>query len=256
MNKSKTLQILNILGLLSVIFVNFLANALPIAGRNTGEISDLYPNLFVPAGYAFSIWGLIYSLLIVFIVLQARGLFKAEVSAPAFVPVIGWWFVISCVANATWIFVWHNLLVVFSLIWMLLILLALIQIYLRLNQPEIESPLFVRLPFSIYLGWITVATVANATALLVHLDWNGFGLSEVSWTVIMVAVATCVALVVIWIRKDIAYMLVIIWAFIAIVVKRQAIGNPDESAIITSIYVCIALMVLALVARLFWKTNN
>lgn len=252
MTNPKTLQISNIIGLIVVITMNTLAVVLPLAGRDTGEISDGFPNLFVPAGYAFSIWSVIYIFLILFIIFQAKGLFNQQ-TAPEYVSKIGWWFVISCVANTTWIILWHNLLIPFSLLAMLLILTSLIMIYLRLNDGETTSPLVVRLAFSIYLGWITVATVANVTTLLVDAGWNGFGISEVTWTVIVLIVASLIALAVVWTRKDIAYLAVIFWSFIAIVVKRQQVGNPEEQVIITTIYVALSVLLVALLTRLFLR---
>ncbi|MEZ5038892.1 MAG: hypothetical protein R2828_03345 [Saprospiraceae bacterium] len=241
-----TLQIANILGFILVITLNTLAITLPIGGRTTGEISDLYPNLFVPAGYAFSIWSLIYTLLIVFIIMQSKGVFSKTKPGPDYVHTIGWWFVISCLANASWILAWHYLLAPLSLLLMLLILASLIAIYQRLGigQGQKEVPFFIRLPFSVYLGWITVATIANVTAVLVSIQWNGFGVSEVSWTVIMLCVGGLVGSLFLWFKKDIAYVLVIVWAFWAIAVKRQSIGEADETIIITTIYGILGLFVI------------
>lgn len=257
MENQKTLQIGNILGLILVLTLNTLAVTLPIAGRNTGEISDFYPNLFVPAGYAFSIWSLIYILLIIFVIIQAKGLFSSSKEAPEFVKTIGWWFVISCVANASWILAWHYLLTFLSVVIMLLILTSLIQIYLRLDvrYPSTRFPLLARLPFSVYLGWITVATIANITALLVSIEWNGFGISPITWTVIMILVASIVGVIVFWTRRDFGFIGVIIWALVAIMVKRQQANIPEESIIITSIYVGIALIVLAVIARFLVKKD-
>lgn len=251
-NQSTTnLQIANLLGFITMIALNTLAITLPVAGRTTGEISDSYPNLFVPAGYAFSIWSVIYSLLLVFIILQSRHLFNKEKAGPAFVNTIGWWFVISSIANASWILAWHYLLTTLSLLIMLAILGSLIVIYqrLRANSNNAPIPFFVKLPFSIYLGWITVATIANVTAVLVSIDWNGFGISEVSWTVTVLIVGGIIGSLFLWLRRDIAYVSVIIWAFWAIVVKRQAIGNPDESIIITTIYAILVLFLIVGVLR-------
>lgn len=251
MNNSKTLQIANIIGLIIVLTVNALASILPIGGLTTGEVSELYANLFVPAGYAFSIWAVIYSLLIVFAIPQAKGLFNSSQEAPAYVETIGWWFVISCIANATWIFTWHYLQIPLSVLWMLLILFALIQVYIRLNNGNTESPSVVRIAFSVYLGWITVATVANVSAALVSVDWNGFGISEITWTIIALSTGTLIGLTMIWLRQDIAYIAVIIWAFIAIAVRRQAFAVPEEAIIITVIYIAIGLLILTLLGRLF-----
>ncbi len=241
-----------------VLTLNTLAVALPIGGRTTGEISEMYPNLFVPAGYAFSIWSVIYLLLIIFVFLQAKGLFNTEKDTPDYIPKIGWWFVVSCVANASWILAWHYLWTFLSVLIMLGILFSLIQIYLKLDisYPNKTSPLLVRLPFSIYLGWITVATVANVTALLVSIEWNGFGISPVIWTSAMIIVATLVGTIVFWKRRDFAFVGVLIWAFTAILVKRQMINIPGESLIIYSIYLAFGLLLLTIILRLFTKKEN
>lgn len=258
-SKTTTLQIANILGFLFTIVLNTLAVTLPIADRTTGEISDLYPNLFVPAGYAFSIWSLIYILLLVFIILQSRNLFNRDQEGPPFVQTIGWWFVISCLANGSWILAWHYLLTPLSLLIMLTILVSLIAIYERLRTAEstISIPFWVKLPFSIYLGWISVATIANATALLVSIGWNGFGITEVNWTVIMLIVGGALGALLLWLRKDIAYVLVIVWAFWAIAVKRMAAAVPEESLIISTIYgVFGVFLVLAILRFLIFRPQQ
>ncbi|TFG62719.1 MAG: hypothetical protein E4H36_07330, partial [Spirochaetales bacterium] len=245
----KALQVLNILGFLGTIAVNALANILPIAGNNTGELSDSYPNLFVPAGLTFSIWGLIYLLLGIFAVYQAVGLFKKDQTIsgdsqyPSFLDRISWFFLLSCAANIGWIFAWHHKMVGLSLILMLVILASLLIMYLRLGvrygrtagrNAETEAAsgdarqktlkmrekVFIHLPMSIYLGWITVATIANITALLVNLGWNGFGLSESFWTVLVMGAGLVIGLLVVFSRRDPAYSAVIVWAYAGILLKR------------------------------------
>lgn len=253
MTNRRNLQIANILGLLLVLIMNTLAVTIPLGGRTTGEISELYTNLFVPAGYAFSIWSLIYLLLIVFVILQAKGLFSGE-NVPTYVSQIGGWFFVSCLANAGWIIAWHHLLIPLSVLLMLLILGSLIMVYQRLNVNYFQSdvPFFVRLPFSVYLGWITVATVANFSAFFIYTGWQGFGISEVTWTVIMIAVATLIGLTVLWNKKkDLPFAGVLIWALVAILVKRQTAAAPEEGAIIIALYFTIGLLGVAGLLRLF-----
>jgi len=220
---TKLLQITNIVGFAAVVIVNILANALPINGKTTAELSDSYPNLFVPAGYVFAIWGVIYILLLAFTVYQA----SAKRRGAQFLGRIGWLFGISCAANVVWIFLWHYELVFPSLIAMFALLGSLILIYLRLDigrgSPSREERLYVHLPFSVYLGWITVAPIANVVAFLVNINWDGFGLGEVTWTVAIIAVAVVLTLLNIQTRGDVGYTLVIIWALGGIVVKQMAI---------------------------------
>ncbi|MEM1320505.1 MAG: tryptophan-rich sensory protein [Bacteroidota bacterium] len=255
MNGSRVLQLANILGLLLVLTVNTMAVTLPIGGLTTGEISGLYPNLFVPAGYAFSIWSLIYILLIIFVILQAKGLFGSKKDTPAYVDRIGWWFFVSCLANAGWILVWHFLLLPISMGIMLFLLFSLIQIYRCLDidyDYHISTPpIIIRLPFSIYMGWVSVATIANASALLISLGWHGGAIGPVNWTVIMLTVATLLGLYFVWVRQDVAYGTVLAWALIAILVKRKEVELAVEQPIVTEIYVLLGVLALFIVVRMF-----
>jgi translocator protein len=168
-------QVLNILTFILVVGVNGLANSLPINNQTTGEISDNYPVMFTPAGYVFSIWGLIYLGLLGFVIYQAL---PAQRDNPR-LDRVGYWFVWSCIFNSIWIFLWHYELMLWSVLVMLGILVSLILVYLHLeigrNRVPLGESLLARLPFSIYLGWISVATIANVSVLLYDLGWDGFG---------------------------------------------------------------------------------
>ena len=241
---TKLLQITNVVGFVAVVAVNILANALPINGVTTGELSDSYPNLFVPAGYVFAIWGVIYLLLLAFAVYQA----SSKRRGAQFLNKIGWLFGLSCAANVVWIFLWHYRLLLPSLIAMFALLGSLILIYLRLDigrgDPSREERLYIHLPFSVYLGWITVAPIANVVAFLVSISWDGFGLGEVTWTVAMIAVAVLLTLLNIQTRGDVGYTLVIIWALGGIIVKQMAIQGIVTTA---------GLGIIVLVAFLAFK---
>lgn len=219
-NKDIVRQVLVIVALVAVIVVNGLANALPLNDLNTGEISDRFDVYFVPAGYVFSIWGLIYLALAVFAVYQAL---PAQRENPR-LRRIGYLFVLSCAANIAWIFLWHYLQFPLTLVAMLLLLGWLIAIYLHLDtgrsRVAAAETWCVRVPFSIYLGWITVATVANVTSLLDFLQWGGWGIAPQAWAAIMLVVASAIAAAVALTRGDVAYVLVIIWAFIGIALKH------------------------------------
>lgn len=241
-------SIINAIAFIGVIVVNSLANILPLNGVGTGELSDLYPNLFVPAGLTFSIWGIIYLLLIGFCVYGIKAAFSSSTDA-SFLKTIGPWFLLSCIANIAWIFAWHWQRVGLSLIVMLFLLASLIVIYLKLNSGGISSlseGLLTRLPFSVYLGWITVATIANVTALLVTLEWGGFGLSAVFWTVFVIVAAVVVTLLVIFIRKDLGYSLVVVWALLGIVLKRSALGDAPSVTVAAAVGMGLILLFLFL----------
>lgn len=205
---------------MSVLVVNTLANIVPINGQQTGEISDRFPVLFVPAGYVFSIWGLIYALLIAFTVYQAL---PAQRENPR-LRRIGWLFALSCLWNCVWILCWHYNLFPLSLVVMLALLGSLLLIYMRLDigreKVARAEQWLVHVPFSVYLGWITVATIANATDVLYALGWNGQPLNPEIWAMVMLIVAMSLTLYILMQRRDIAYGLVIVWALVGIFVKQ------------------------------------
>ena len=222
MKKPGPWRFINLLAFLITFLVNGLANALPINGVTTGQVSDSFPVYFVPAGYVFAIWGLIYLALLAFVIYHLLPAQRESRNLER----IGAWFAVGCLANAAWIFFWHYGIFAVTLILMLILLVSLLVIYLRLGigrgpVPRAEK-LLVHVPFSIYLGWITVATVANVTDVLYDLGWNGGPLNPQVWAVIMLVVATLLAIAMSLTRRDIAYVLVIVWAFVGIAIKQAA----------------------------------
>ena len=221
MNKDVTRQVANVVALLGTLVVNFLANALPLNGLTTGEISDRLPVYFVPAGYTFSIWGIIYLGLIGFAVFQAL---PSQRQSPH-LRRLGYFFVLSCLANVAWLFLWHYLVLPLTLVAMVALLVLLILTYLRLGKNVIDvtatEKWLLQVPFSIYLGWISVATIANASSVLYSLGWGGWGISEPVWAVIMLVVATVITLTMLVIRRDVAYAAVIVWAFVGIMAGQS-----------------------------------
>jgi len=260
MNRSRSvliLSILNLLGFLGTVAVNALANVLPINNITTGALSDLYPNLFVPAGLTFAIWGLIYVLLGIFVIYPLIPSVRRDPQKVDFVQKIGPLFFISCLANIGWIFAWHYQILPLSLIFMLILLGCLLFIYLRLNVGKSETTraerYFAHLPFSVYLGWITIATIANVTALLVNINWNTWGLSEQFWAVAVIIVGIAIALSMLFTRKDIYYSLVVDWALLGILLKRLSVTTvPDQTVVIVTI-VGLVLITGGVVAQLIRK---
>ena len=250
--KSTTLVLFNSLGLVAVLVTNYLANALPIAGRTPAEVSDLFPTLFTPAGFTFGIWGLIYLLLLAFVVYQVRFWGKPT---PVFMQKIGWLFALSCVANAAWLPAFHSLQIGLAMFIMLLLLGSLVLIYLRLDigravVPRAERWL-VHLPFSVYLGWITVATIANASILLTHLGWNGEPGGAQFWTLLVMAAAVAIALWATFGREDFAYALVILWALFGIYSKRMADFGTVDGLVETAAVAGMGLVGIGVVYRAF-----
>jgi len=260
MNK-KTIQLLqvgNIIAVIVTIIVNGLANALPIGGKSTGELSDNIPNLFVPTGLTFSIWGVIYVLIIVFAIYLAQDLFKNKKITTPFIEKISFYFILASIANITWIFLWHYEQILSSLLAMLVLFVSLLMIYLRLNigkeSLDLKDKICVHVPISVYIGWITVATIANVTAVLVTINWDGFGIGQEIWTIALIAIATLLTIIIILTRRDYAYTAVIIWALFGIYLKRMSndpmygvkmeIANTALGAIIVLIIISVVSLLM------------
>lgn len=214
-------QALNVGGYLLVITVNTLANALPINGITSGAVSDMFPTWVTPAGYVFAIWGLIYALLGVFVVYQALPRHRDDARLER----LGGAFALSCVWNVTWLLAWHNLQI--ELAWALIValLMTLIVCYERLGGPDTSRAewVAVRLPFSVYLGWVTVATVANTAILFLDLGFDG----DPWWGAVALLAATGIALAMLMRRQDVPFALVAIWALVGI-----AVAQGDRSDVI------------------------
>jgi len=251
MNSKKVnilLAVINLAAYLGVVIVNTLANTLPINGKNTGELSDAYPNLFTPAGLTFSIWGVIY---LVYISVKDTERGRSVMGK------IGVLFLISCAANIAWIFAWHYQMVALSLVIMLVLLLTLIFLYLRLKAGNSDAggreKYLLHLPVSVYLGWITIATIANVTALLVDLGWNGFGLDAQVWTVLVIAVGLAVTLGFLLWRNDIYYALVVDWAVVGILIKRLADNSMPDWFVMIAAIVTVAVVSTGIIIQLIRK---
>jgi len=235
-----------------MIVVNTLANLLPLNGITTAEVSALYENLFTPAGFTFAIWGLIYLLLAAY-TLYMLGLFRGNRSKAnnELARRVGILFSLSSLANAAWIFSWHYDYIPLSTLLMAIILLCLILINKAINKQELtrRDKFFIRLPFSVYFGWITVAAVANVTVLLVSLGWNGFGLSEELWTVIILIVAALIGTVTSITNMDMAYDAVLIWAYFGILAKHisQSGYSWEYPAVVITAASCLVLFAAVLV---------
>jgi benzodiazapine receptor len=232
MNKDTVRQILVLIAVIAVIAVNFLAVSLPLNDLDTGEISDRFEVFFVPAGYVFSIWSLIYLGLIAYGIFQVLPAQKENPRLRS----IGYLFVLSSLANITWLFLWHYEVFLFTPVAMLTLLISLIAIYLRLDVGRVKvstaEKWSVHIPFSIYLGWISVATIANITQWLYYLGWNGWGIPPEVWAVIMLAAGVVISTLMSLTRGDVAYSLVLVWAYIGIAVKQAGTPLVAYSALI------------------------
>ena len=243
--------LINILTFIVTLVVNFLATSLPLNDLTTKEISDSFNIYFVPAGYVFSIWGLIYLGLIAFIVFQSlpKNRENEHVSR------IGIWFAVSNLANALWLVSFHYQQFALALGFMLVLLVSLIAIFLRLDigrtKVTASENWLVNVPFSLYLGWITVATIANATQLLYFLKWDGFGISPEIWLVIMLAAAVSISAFMSLMRRNIPFALVLVWAFTGIAAKF-----PNMPLVNITSWAAAGAVILILVFALLSKPSG
>lgn len=242
--------VLNVLAAVATIAVNILANALPLNGQNTGAISDRFKVIFVPAGYVFAIWGLIYIGILAYAIFQALPAQRANPRLER----IGYLFVLSCAANVAWLFLWHFNLFLGTIVAMAVLLVSLIGIYVRLGIGRERAPLAerwaVQMTFSVYLGWVSVATIANATDVLNYVGWSGWGISAGSWAAIMLVVGVALAALVSFMRRDTGYVLVFVWAYVGIALKQAAVLPAAQVAWVGA----AALAVLAVLSA--WRNRR
>jgi len=241
----KLLQISNGVALIITIVINYLSNTGIFGGNTIGGVSGEYRNYFTPAGYAFSIWGLIYLGLIAFVIYQGRSLFIKTAKDDSLVLQIGWWFVISCIANSLWVPAWLYGMTGVSVVLMCLLFFSLIKIVVNTRMELDDVPLakimFFWWPIDFYSGWIAVALIANVSAYLTKISWDGFGISEISWAIIMICVAGAVNLFMTWTRNMREFGLVGVWALVAVAVANvDGVLSIFISAIIMSIIVFIS----------------
>jgi hypothetical protein len=248
---------LNIVGSILALILNFLAVSLPINNKTTGELSDAYPNYFVPAGFTFSIWGIIYLLMLGFVVYQGYSYLKKSELSLKLIEKIGVLFFANCIANALWIIAWHYEQVGLSLFIMLFLLFSLIKIYNIISEQRplaLTDNIFIHLFFSIYLGWISVATIANVTTLIVSSGWSANASVQASWSSAMVIVAMVLGIVMIFSKQDIAYAGVIIWAIYGIYSKRISFVDDAASMQVATVSkYCMAMLAIYALLNLVGK---
>ncbi len=241
----KIIRILNFVSLILTIAVNGLANTLPINNLTTGEVSDSFNALFTPAGYVFAIWGVIYIALTIFAVYQILPAQKNNTRIDR----IGPWFIFANIFNGAWIFAWHYQQFPLSLLLMLGLLVSVLTIYLRLGigigNSNPKERWLIETPFSIYLGWISVATIANVSVVLLDLNWGGFGITETVWTIVMLVIGTILGLLMTYLRSEVFYSLVLIWAFVGITQN----GSGDSLVTIMAWAGAIILAIFLVFAR-------
>lgn len=223
-------QVANVVALVAVVLFNWIAEALPIGGRTTEQVSNLFPTLVTPAPYTFAIWGLIYLGLTGFVAYQA----SPEQRANPFARRIGYLFGLHCITSAAWLVAWHQLALGWSLVAIAGMLLTLLLIWVRLQQTRApRSPAdtwLIFVPFSVYFAWITVATIVNAVVLLSASGWSGWGIAPTTWAIVLLAAAVVIAGVLSSVGRDPAYGLVFVWASLGIAAAQPSVAGVARLA--------------------------
>ncbi|MBX3086734.1 MAG: tryptophan-rich sensory protein [Anaerolineae bacterium] len=237
-------QVLVLVAVIATIVFNGLSQAIPIGNQTSADVSNRYPTYFTPANYAFAIWGVIYILMIVYGVYQAL---PSQRENPRAIK-IAWLFILTCILNCVWIVLFQTEQLALSLVVILAFLLTLIAIYLRLDIGKGTASngdrWCLQLPFSVYLGWVSVATIANVSLLGVAQNWGDlFGIPASTWSAIMLVVATVLGLIMTFTRRDVGYVAVFIWAFVAIINKQAAVPLITTTALIAVNVLLIAAIV-------------
>lgn len=238
----KILPLANGLFLILTITINYLSNTGLLNGNTMKIVSDKYSNYFTPDGFAFSIWGLIYLALLGFFfytgISSKKKKFKDDILSK-----IGWWFILSCLANSLWVFAWLYEYTGTSVLLMLVLLLSLIKIIdntrMELDAHPLGNYLFIFWPFALYSGWISVALIANISAYLTKIKWDGWGISDTYWAILMICIAGLVNVLMVYTRNLREFAVVGLWALFAISVSNN--HNSDTKSIV---YTCYAVMVI------------
>lgn len=251
---TKLLKWVNTAAFVVMVVVNFLANLLPLGIGTTAEISNMYPSLFTPAGYTFSIWGLIYILLAIFVA-YSWGKNGEDITEK-----IGPYFAISCILNSAWIFFWHynNMLLSEILIFCLLISLLMVQRQYSTIYNVKKTEKLIGIAFDIYTGWIIAASIANTSVLLVSLGWKGMGLSPVVWTCIILIVGAAIGSLPSIINYNSFSTLAVMWAYVGILVKHMSTNelNGQYPIIVSFCISGIIIMALVLVYYVFVRSHE
>lgn len=255
MEKCRILAIGNAIAFVAANVISYLSNTGIFSGKTIGEVSDKYDALFVPAGFTFAVWGVIYAGLYAFVIYHLVIAFResAEHELNKELKTIGWLFVVNNIATAAWVVVWIREMLIVSVALILIQLITLILINIRLNiynpAKSLGSKLFTQFPLGIYFAWICIATIANISSSLLGLGWDGGEISAQNWTVILVAIAALLSLFIILSQRNVFFGLVVIWALYGIVSKRQSEGAELYQPIIVTAWICMALIALVVLIQ-------
>jgi benzodiazapine receptor len=255
-NNFRKFQIINIFAVAFTIVMNLLANILPFNGVNTGTVADSFPNYFTPPGYVFAIWGVIYILLFVFMFYQA----KRDQVGEEYLGKIGYLYLIGAILNVAWLIVFHysygnTPLLVWSEFLIVGFLVVLLLTYVRLEigvkEVPLKQKLAIHLPTSVYLGWISLATIANTAAVLNTYLTIAVDI-QILWTALVLVVALLITTLMIWLRRDLAYGLVVIWASTGIASKWMSIALIFYTGLSVAIIVALLILIVPFIRKKKW----
>ena len=249
----------NALAFAVLLGMNALANLAKLGGVTTGQVSAAYPNLFTPAPVTFAVWGVIYLLLAGFVVWQTGALHDWTSESRTVVEKLGWWFVASCLLNAGWLVAWHFDQIGLSTLLIAGLLVVLAVLVGKTRKPDATKLdwLLWQAPFSLYFGWITVATIANVTVWLTKRGWNGWGIAPATWMLVVLTVGALIAIAAILRNRDWVYGLAVVWAYAGILLRQLSSDGFGGAypAIVVTVCLCIAALLTAM-GRAIWDARR
>lgn len=232
----KIRQFLVPLATAGVIFVNYLAGTGKINNVTPEVISDKYPTIITPAGYAFAIWSLIYLGMIGFSIYQAL---PGQTENPRF-RAIRTVYILNCVANCAWIYLWHYEMILAALVVIFVLLGTLVFINVKLRTAETTAETWLaKVPFSIYFGWVTVASILNASIALVYLGVRTTDLPAQICGALLIVIAVVLGVIMRFKLNLTAYPLAVAWALTAI-----AVAHGGETIIVVSAAIAVIILLL------------
>jgi len=248
--------VLNAVAFLVQLCMTVLIQLKQVSDYTVGEVSEKYPSLFTPAGITFSIWGIIYLSLAVFCLYHIASAWAKPANHPANIATerMGEWFILANLAAAFWLLSWVYEEIGLSVTLIFIQLLCLVAIHQRLGMYDTRagaaSRWLTQFPLSIYFGWITIATMANVSSYLNATPWDGWGLDPVDWTTILIGVAVFIAILVMAIRRNVLFGLVIAWGLYGIILKRMEVDSVLYYHILRTAWIGISLLGLVAVVRI------
>lgn len=259
--KTRLLAILNLITLAFQLLIAYLVQLKTFSSQDVGQVSARYDTVFAPAGITFAIWGLIYISLIALCVFHLYKAFSKSSSCQTNQDThnMGWLFILNNIATGLWLIAWVNEQLFLSVILILIQLFTLIKISIKAhisnpNRP-IQTKIFTQFPLSIYFGWICIASIANISAWLKSSAWNGMGISESYWVIILIGLAALLSLFIVLVRRNIPFGFVVLWALYGIILKRKEVDALLFEDVINAAYAAFAIILVALIIRIF-KTDN